>query len=615
MKTSLFLALLLFSVCCPVVQGGNLYPRCQGEELLGTADAGEESIFFKIRRYSKALTLTCLAYEVISISDVGRGERDPCQVEHQTEYQYRLVIRATMVDEATGKIIETDYDVKGLAGGSLGDLLIHSAELSKFSLVFMNKATNVRCRLRIRALMSYTERTKPFEREGLPVVIGLEPTSVYRNRSSTTKLFLSYPSGTNMQEAQSDVVKLTNLEKECADEHSQGHAMRPQPTPQSMEFIDDTSLVGLRDYYFDSSETLRICYHKKGKSVGAELAIVRVFECNPYGYEVVKGQDDEGRVYVGVETTIKFYGYDLDTRDLGDRAKFANDFEDCATAPPAGGVPEGLPLAPAESYGPGTRYTLWTWVLREGGFFKVCYKTRDGAWVEVPNIIDVAYDAPSTYAPGSSSPPSIPRPRDPITQEECPMAIERPGEPWTVYKSLKLTFNESKISEEYLLVLSRAFCIPRSALAVTRMTHDGEGHQVIYLSILCEELGDAAPCDTVERQNYILTLGKSNSTILSDIGILSVEGSRHLFAFGDDTVTMKGTGGRVMTLLITCATVVLVAAMAVYGVLKYRENRQYFIQFGNDDAEVEDMYAASDPRNTEHKGPLPVKDAVIEVEE
>ncbi|RNF26185.1 golgi/lysosome glycoprotein [Trypanosoma conorhini] len=147
------------------------------------------------------------------------------------------------------------------------------------------------------------------------------------------------------------------------------------------------------------------------------------------------------------------------------------------------------------------------------------------------------------------------------------------------------------------------------------MTHDSDGHQVMYLSILCEDLGEAASCDTVERQNYILSLGKQQLALLVGPGIASVEGSRHLFAFGDDVTVVKTYGGHLLAVLITCLTVVVVVAMAVYGVLKYRENRQYFIQFGADDADVEDMYAADGPDGLGPPRRRVVKDAVIEVEE
>ncbi|RNF08694.1 putative Golgi/lysosome glycoprotein [Trypanosoma rangeli] len=616
MNVALLLVLFILSLCCTVAQGRNLYPSCQGDERQGFAGAGGETTIFALPQKTRALTLVCLAYEVSSLmGGMKKGEKDPCYVPHQTEYLHRIVVRAATEDEATRKVNVTDFDVKDLAGGSLGNVVIRLLGMSKVSLVFMNDATNHQCSLRIRAIISFAEQAEPTQQERLPVAVSVVPRTVYVKRSAMTTVLLRYPWGTNMHEAQSDVVKLVALSKECGTGYFDGHAMRIPSSFPPVNHLGDPATLGARDYYFDTPETYRVCYYGKGNQTGSEIAVIRVFDGNPTYYQMVSGQDEQGRVFVGAEATVKFYGYDLDTRPGGDSAKFVTDAEDCATAKPAGGVAESTDLGPGDSYGPGTTYTLWTWVLRKAGAFKLCYKRRNGVWTEVPSIADVDPEVASTSTSGATEPKHIPRPTDPVTKAECPMASTTPEAPWISYKSLKFTFNGTRLPKDLLKTLSQRFCIPRAALAVTHVTHDPDGRQVMYLSILCEDLGEAASCDTVERQNYILSLGQQKLTPLVGLGIASVEGSRHLFAFGDDVVVLKKYGGHILVLLITCLTVVVVVAMAVYGVLKYRESRQYFIQFGADDAEVEDMYATDGPDDLGYRRPRGVKDAVIEVEE
>ncbi|KEG13341.1 golgi/lysosome glycoprotein [Trypanosoma grayi] len=607
-------ATLLLVLCCSFAQGANLYPACEGREVHGSVGAGGETTVHVVPLKAENLTLTCLAYEVTSLrGGMSRRGYDPCSVEHQTEFLYRLVIRAKWKNKTTKDVMMTEYDVKDLAGGSIGDIAIRTPGESEFSLVFKNQASHRRCSLRVRAIMDYKLSAKEVQSTKLPVVVSVVPRTVYTRRTETTMFFLKYPEGTDMKKASKDIVALSDLDNECADGKFNGRVMRLPSVKQDSYFVGK-SFMGERDYYFDRPEAYRICYRGEDETTSSELAVVRVFDGNPSYYQVVDGQDDDGRVLVGVTTTIKFYGYDLDTRPDGDRAKFAYDSEDCATASPAGGVPEATDLGPSDDYGPNTTYTLWTWTLREGGAFKICYKRRDAHWTEVPSIADVAPTPAPTAAPSNVT--HVPQPTDPVTKIDCPMAPESTREePWVAYKSVKLTLNGTRAPEGFLQTISRVFCIPRAALAVTHMTHDTKGLQVLYISIVCEDLGEARPCDTLERQNYIVSLGKENSSILSDIAIVSIEGSTHMFAFGDDPIIIRNYNGHVMAISITCITVLLITAMGVYGVLKYRENRQYFIQFGADDEDVGDMYAISGSVKGGDEYRRPVKDSVIEVEE
>ncbi|ORC85146.1 golgi/lysosome glycoprotein [Trypanosoma theileri] len=622
MKLILVFLISLLSFCCSLVHGSSLYPSCEGQEVQGSAGAGGEVTIHEIPKKLKNLTLTCLVYEVTSLTGgLNRDGWDPCSVPHQTEYLHRLVLRAKEKNKLTGNYDVTDYDVKDMAGGSLGDISIRLPEAGHFSLVFMNKGENPRCSLQIRAIMNYMESAKESQDAYLPVVVSVVPRAVYIRRTSTTKFILRYPKGTNMHKAKNDIVTLKGLDKECADNTSEGIGMRLPSVKSDFHSFEDPSTLGERDYFFDTPETYRICYRAKGDALSTELAVVRVFDGNPSYYQIVEGQDKDGRVLVGVKTTIKFHGFDLDTRPEGDRAKFVRDSEDCATASPAGGVPESTDLGPSDDYGPSTTYTLWSWVLRQGGAFKICYKRRHGIWTEVPSVTDLGYSAagpPTTTAPGdSNSPAVIPQPTDPITKKACPMAQENTREnPWVSYEAIRMTLNTTKLPDDFLKKVSQSFCIPRAALAVTHITHNMEKRQVVYISILCEDLGETRPCDTMERQNYILSLGKENSSILTDLSIASVKGINSLFAFGDDPLFTKGNGDRTVVVLLACLTVIMVTGMIVFGMVKYRENRQYFVQFGTDDDEVADMYENDMPVGRGGTtGRSAIKNAVIEVED
>ncbi|KAH9599953.1 hypothetical protein LSM04_004615 [Trypanosoma melophagium] len=610
--------LLFLSLGCSLVQGSNLYPSCEGKEVQGSAGAGGEVTIHEIPSTVRNLTLTCLVYEVTSLTGgLNRDGWDPCSVPHQTEYLHRLVIRAKKENKNTGNSVVTDYDVKDMAGGSLGDISIRLPDAGKFSLVFMNKGNNARCTLQIRAIISYLQSAKEAQSTHLPVVVSVIPRTVYIRRTSTTKFILRYPKGADVHKARRDIVTLKSLDKECADNISEGSDMRLPSSKSEFNSFEDPSTLGERDYFFDRPETYRVCYRARGDTLSTELAVVRVFDGNPSYYQIIDGQDKDGRVLVGVKTTIKFHGFDLDTRPEGDRAKFVWDSEDCATASPAGGVPEDTDLGPADDYGPATTYTLWTWVLRQGGAFKICYKRRHGLWTEVPSVTDLGYNTAPTAAPGSANNSVIPQPTDPVTKKGCPMAPENTREnPWVSYEAIRLTLNTTRLPADFLKRVSQTFCIPRAALAVTHITHNMERRQVVYISILCEDLGEARPCDTLERQNYILSLGKANSSILTDLSIVSVKGINSLFAFGDDPLFVKGDRDHTLVISLTCLTVVLVTAMTVFGVLKYRENRQYFVQFGTDDDDVADMYETSVPVGRGGStGRSAIKNSVIEVED
>lgn len=609
-------------VLCSGVRGTNLYPSCRGNELVGSAAAGNEVTIHTIPQELENLTITCFAYELSSLTGgMKAGARDPCSVEHQTEYLHRVVIRAKRNDQSTGQLVTTDYDVKDLSGGSLGRIAIRFTEKHSFSLVLINQGLNQLCSLHIRAIMDYVGEAEVTENKNLPVVVSVEPRTVYTKQNSKTKLFLRYPKGTDMQKVQNDVVTLTDLDKKCSLGNTSGNRMRSLAPSADLSRFDNDSTLGVRDYFFDIPDTYRICYYGSLDTKGSELALIRIFDGNPSYYQIVGGQDSDGRIFVGVETTIKFYGHALDTRVDGDRAKLTYETEDCATGSPAGGVPEATDLGPQDDYGPYTTYSLWRWALKESGVFKICYKRRYGSWTEVPSITDISPRVGPVIEPDDpNKEKKIPQPVDPVTKKECPMAPPSTKEaPWVAYKSIKLTFNATRVSPKILNMLSRAICVPRAALVPTHITHDRQGHQVLYLSILCEDLAEAASCDTVERQNYLVYLGKTNSSLLSELKILSVNGSRHMFAFGDDPVFVEANKNYLIVFLISCTTVVLVAAISVYGLLKYREHREYFIQFGTDDEDADDMYTTPtttrSPFKTGNTGRAAIDNAVIEVEE
>ncbi|KAG8348321.1 hypothetical protein ERJ75_000746700 [Trypanosoma vivax] len=591
MKRALVLTLIFASLQAAAIE--ELFPNCAGDnDLLGFSSAGSEVIVHRIANKSANLTIFCLSTQITNSDD--DAENDACRIPGQSEYDYKLLLRATYTDKATNKAITKDFELKDLAGGSLGAVSYRLPEKSEFSIVFINTGTDGKCSLKLRGRVYYELKAKETHATDVPVVVGLLPRVAAFNTPRSSRIIVRYPDSTAMQHKEDDIFHLGTYNQECAGEHFSGTVMeRPIPTP-SFDQYSEPETLGVREFTHDHGRLFRICYASKNATESVEIATLKTYDSNPVYYQIVSGKDEEGRVHIGNEVTIKFYGFDLNTRADGDRAKFVLESQDCTLAPPAGGVPDDIALEPVGNYGPKSLTSLWTWTLTDGGAYKICYKRSRNAWVEVPSWETITSLKAAVNSDLDESGSRI-RPTDPVTREECPVAKPHSKEnPWSMYKSIKLVLNDTKLSEDFLAKLGRKFCIPRAALAVTHLTHNEHGQQVVYLSILCEDMGEDRSCSTVERQNYIVSLAKSDASSFASIGIAAVEGSTHMFAFGDDVMIVK-SGFSIMSILIICATALLVTTMMVYGFLKYRESRQYFVNFGLEDDDVDDMYISNAP--------------------
>ncbi|RHW71097.1 Golgi/lysosome glycoprotein 1 [Trypanosoma brucei equiperdum] len=616
MRRSFFVALLL-QLSHASVRALSLFPTCSENEYTGGGLPGKEWVVQRFDKPGRNLTIHCLAYEVKPVDTtnakyMGPG---PCQIDHQTEFSFRLFVRATYKDSKSGEQVTEEYDVKDMAGGSLSDVAIRLAHKSDLSLVFANTAANHECGLEARVSFRFTHDAKVAAVSDVPVLVGVQPRIVHAKNSVPTRFIFRSSDSTKGGVSEREEFFLISAKEECSTSTGSNSYLMSHPSSPPL-FDEDftganTSTFAARDVFIDTARAYRICSRKANTEDVTEVGVVRSFEVNPSYYQVVGGQNADGKVYVMKRTTIKFYGSDLDTRPRRNQAKFVSDTEDC-DASAAGGVPETLALEPEDRFGPKATSVLWSWVLKRGGAYKVCFKRTGMPWVEVPSIDIVNSAADITNADGNIT---YRQPVDPVTKELCPMAPPNtPENRWSMYNSIMLTLKSKTLPSNYLQTLSKALCVPRTAMALSRVTHGKDGRVRLFISIFCEELGEDRTCDTVERQNYIISASKQGSEALAAAGIESAEGSRDMFALGDDPNPRMGWG-RVLSIFAICGTVVAVACLVVYGVLKYRENRQYFVNFGVEDEDVDDMYISNIPTAGAAVNSAGTKGSVIEVED
>nr|CCC91962.1 putative Golgi/lysosome glycoprotein 1 [Trypanosoma congolense IL3000] len=615
MKTVLLLSILL-PACCATVWAEDLYPTCAETEYLGGALSGGEVVLYNFDTPASNMTLNCLSYDITPTDaadpkDMGDG---PCKVPHQTEYQFRMFIRASYTDKGTMQTVTKEFDVKDMGGGSLFDVAIRLPHEATLSLVFANTGTNPSCGLQARVSMKYTYSAKESAVVGVPVLVGIHPRIIDAGRKTPTRFVFHHSNHTGSGEAPEGTFLLTHAHVECSSSSSSGNTFMsiPSQDPVFEGFGDpgNGTLVA-RDTFVSPARSYRVCYRPAGAVEAVELAFIRSFATNPAYYSLVTDPNENGHVYIYQKTTLKFYGSNLDTRPKANFAKFVPETENCDEASAAGGVPETIPLLPSDSYGPQTTSVLWSWVLKESGAYKVCYKRPGLLWVEVPGI-DIVNSAGNNITTNDTA--SYPQPVDPVTKEPCPTAPPNtPETPWHVYSSVMLVLKETTVPATFMQKLSKILCVPRSVLAATRFTRDESGHQRVYITLLCEDFGQDRPCDSAERQNYIIYASKAGSEELKAAGIISVSGSKDIFALDDSTSGSLGLT-RLLTVLAVCLTVIIVVGLIVHAALRYRESRQYFVNFGVED-DVDDMYISNIPAGTQPKGAAEGKDSVIEVED
>ncbi|CCW62457.1 unnamed protein product [Phytomonas sp. EM1] len=269
-------------------------------------------------------------------------------------------------------------------------------------------------------------------------------------------------------------------------------------------------------------------------------------------------------------------------------SKLVDDTDSCKDGAPSAGLPINTNLYPKNNFGPNTTYAFWTVVTKKSGSYKVCYKRRGEEWTEIPSI-HIAW--PQVGPTQNSTPTSFPIPIDPVTKEACPTAPTG-GDPWVDYSSLRFKMKKRKPMDVFANMIVNLFCVPRSAFTIIRMTHEIDGQQVVYVVFACSGvlLKDGRPaCDTIERSNYAVTLSKVNSTLLQVNDIDEISGSTSIASAGDDPDVSPRVRSFFPTLII-CITALACSGMLVFAVLKYRERRQYFVQFGMDDDGIDDMY-------------------------
>ncbi|CAG9568941.1 putative Golgi/lysosome glycoprotein [Leishmania major strain Friedlin] len=560
--------------------GKRLYPACGVTEHTTSASSQVTSTLYSFSGRTHSLTMTCLAYEVVSVGN-DHADEDYCLVEHQTEYMYALVIHAVYTT-GNGVTVERNFSIRDMRGGSLAELTVAMPTLSRFSVMFTNLATDTRCNLRVRALLSYKIAGKAGAGNNAPIVVAVSPHTVYSKSADRSVLVLDH--GVGQVPQSTDIVSLVDF--------SQGTCARPDGNVLYMDYLTaipatvhvygNRTQLSVRAITFHEPNTYRVCYRAQNSHVATQIGVITVYAGNPAYYDVVGGVNEKGEVLVGTETTIKFYGHDLDTRENGDEAKFVEFTKECDTGKPAGGVPLANDLEPEDNYGPNTTYSLWKSTIAEGGSYKVCYKRKAvNVWTEVPFIEDVAI----ADRPGESTQAPVPTPTHPSTHAECPMATETAEHPWPKFKSAKVVLTVKKLPSDFLSTLSSLLCLKRSMFTLAYLKHNSEGKQVVFLVLNCEENENAAlsECSSIERLNYFASLSKKQ---LEDHGIESVQGSTHMLAFDED----EGSSRNVFGLILLCASILAAGGMVVFAVCRYMERRHHFVQFGLDDDDIDDMY-------------------------
>ncbi|KAG5486149.1 hypothetical protein LSCM1_07264 [Leishmania martiniquensis] len=610
-------AIVLCSALCLAAENAKrLYPACSITEYSTSAGSQVSSTLYNFSARAHALALNCLAYEVVSLN--AEKGKDYCRIKHQADYTYALGLQAVYTNDS-GTIVRRMFSISDMTGGSLTELTARMPARSKFSIVFTNLAADPRCNLRVRALFSYETANEGSAEDSLPTVVAVNPRTVYSTSARRSVLVLNY--GVGQVASSSDIVSLVDFSLgTCERPHGDVLYMDYSTViPDTGHFDGNWSQLSARATTFYEPNTFRVCYRSSNSSVATQIAVITVYAGNPAYYDIVSGLSERGEVLTGVETTIKFYGHDLDTREKGDEAKFVDFATECDTGNPAGGVLLANHLKPADSYGLNTTYSLWTWVMTEGGSYKVCYKRKaTNVWTEVPFIEDVAIT--DSHRESTTRPP-IPVPTNPSTHAECPKATETAERPWSKFTSVEIVLKAKKLPGGFLNTLSNLLCLRRSMLTLVHLKHNSEGKQVVLLALNCEEEKNATAreCSSTERLNYFVSLSKDQ---LQYHGIASVLPRTDMLAFDDDESKRKGRSALGVLLLSLC--ILGIGGLIVFLVSRYHERRHHFIQFGLDDDEIDDMYdfnaaPTSAMRNqydaAAQVGPIRVSNAVIELED
>lgn len=570
-----------------VVRADELYPRCSGNELSAKVAGTQEKSLYKTYGKAQTLLVECLAFEIKSMSPKG-----VCEVAHQTMLPFGLYIRAKGTFANNIPYIDR-FDVKDVVGGSINRLTVTTPVDAEFELIFENKNTNPDCLMSARAIFTHT-LVSGSQNDNLPTIVNLDPRTAYEG--SATNLVVKH-STNNHADA---LLFLVPVEDNCASSNS----------ATNLKPVTDAKLLSKYLSQFEASadkfsvwtspnprhDNYKVCASVDTRDKGNEIALLTVFGGNPMYFEVAKGSGDQGKVYTNSPITLRFHGYDLDTRPYKDMAKLVDEAATC-DANPAGGVPLATDLGPADSYGPNTVITEWTFSIVKDGGYKVCYKRFGAPWIDVPSIDDLPPGA--VQVPTTTTRPPIPT--NPRSKTSCPLASPRDSLPKYSNNYLKLTFKQSTIPSYFRTLLAEVLCVPQSAIVFpvpVDTTKSGAG--ILYLDIEC----DGQACGSQDRKDYLLEIANNpqsnsdfNSLMVALVEEVSTSGiitrnNHHLT--GEEAAALKRKG---YFFVIGCFTLIAIAAIAVYGVIQFRKNQHHFIQFGiDDDDEIEVQDGAAPAR-------------------
>lgn len=608
---ALVLILLATALLSSAASAKSLYPECDSNELTAEAKAGVHDVIIGgLPEVGTSLLLSCIAHEVVSVTNGQKDKSaDYCHVEGQTQYPYRLRVRATYATMTKDGEMHRDFDIRDLVGGSLDAVMLRAGRRSSFTVYLENHATDSRCVMKVRVAMTYQLGTEVALVEddsiGVPSMAALHPPIVYSGRMRAA---VQVRASESLSDARYSLVPITAKCTAPEGQHSLGTVgCWPGLAPPSGTLY---ACVGSDAV---TPGTYLVCYYNSGAGAGLSgqglgIGAITVFSGNPAYFDVFSGQDDNGQIYVGKPVIIKFFGTSLDTRSDGDAAKLVEDFNDCKTGTPAGGVPVGTNLGPGDNYGPNTTYSLWDITIREPGAFKICYRRKKAEWTEVPFIDavkpgegpgpDVDWDSESGPSP-KPTPAPIPVPVDPETGKACPMASGT----LIRYKMARIEMTSAASTATIVDAIQHFFCVPRNALIMARRTTKS-GRSVLTFAFHCEGVTDAKgrpACDNVERYNFAVGASKSAR---AKHGIHALYASTSMAAWDDDG-TKSGTG--TAATVAGCFTLLALAGLGAFTVLRYREKRQYMVQFGMDDADLDDMYHVG-PAATTSTGPSSAAD-------
>eukprot|EP00758_Cryptobia_borreli_P016617 Tbor_TRINITY_DN6122_c4_g5::TRINITY_DN6122_c4_g5_i1::g.22778::m.22778 len=559
--------------------GGDLYPSCTGNVLSAKVVGGSKKVLHTVKNGGlfTQLLMTCFAYKVTSLSSPGI-----CEVSHQTTLPFRLYIRASGTLD-NGSPYESLFDVKDVEGGSVNRLTITPLVDSKFELVFEN-TKGVDCMMEVNTI--FTHEIPSTVSQAKATIVQVDPPTVFQHFK--THFVVKHPDGSNHSKG---LISLVPKMNPCSQSPIRISLDLEKDPRELKSYL--TSFASVSDHYSvwklkdPIAGNYKVCASVDGTDTkAAEISVLTVFGGNPQYFEIIEGSGEQGQVYVHKMMTLKFSGYNLDTRKGGDTAKLVDDNTTCKDGAAAGGVPEAVDLSPKNSWGPLTTFTTWTITIRRDGAFKVCYKPNaTSIWVEVPSIDDLP--------PGVAPNPPTTNPPIPYAKngDACPLAISRtPKDRKFIHSYLKIIMKGDKVPSYFRSILVDALCVPPGALVFERILVNTDKKAVLFLDIYCPD----GVCGSQDRKDFLLQIAEQKTSKFQELGILEVKevsstGILSLVDLANNGISQKSHKTEIIV-AIGCITLVLLAGFALFGYIQYQKNKHHFIEFGtHDDDDDEDL--------------------------